>query len=308
MRAGPSRTQLPAGGITISGTVVDPQGKPVADSKVIVTIETGRQPPASQEASSSGRNAQRSRPTHRAGIIMTLANEKGTRFRAIAIPESYTLAGSEWITHSDSEPVTFKPIRVTPLRTITGRVIDTEGRPVAAATVLNWGNPAPLTSTVTGPDGVFRLDGVPPDEFRLSVDAPGFRFHGEIHQAEDSPVELKIRRDDEPPARKIRPRGPILDRPAAVALARKVITPYSDRILDPESDSNADARSRVLEVLTKIDPDEAWRKCQAGESPWNHNAVRLAVVRDLIRRTSTRLGRSYPPSPASSGGTGPGLS
>ena len=305
LRAGPDPGEVPAAGVAISGTVVDPQGKPVAGSKVIVFIETGRQP-AGQPGGELVRQKRSTLVTDASGrYLMTFAGEKGTRFRAIATPENHTLAGSEWISHNGTDSVTFKPIRVTPLRTITGRVVDTEGRPVAAATVLNWGNPAPLTSAVTGPDGVFRLEGVPPGEFRLSVDAPGYRFHGEIREASNSPVELKIRRDDQPPARKVRPRGPVLDRPAAVELARKVIAPYSDRILDPDSDSDADARSRVLEVLAKIDPDEAWRKCQAGEPPWNHNAVRIAVARELMR-TDVDQGsaRSFPRSPASSGGAG----
>ena len=50
--------------------------------------------------------------------------------------------------------------------------------------------------------------------------------------------------------------------------------------MKPGADPNA--KSRVLEVLAQIDPDETWRKCQAGEAPWNHNAVRIAVVRRFL--------------------------
>ena len=85
-----------------------------------------------------------------------------------------------------------------------------------------------------------------------------------------------------PPSARIQPRASILSCAEAAALARQVITPYSDCVLKPGSDPNA--KSRVLEVLAQIDPDKAWRKCQAGEAPWNHNAVRIVAVRQFADR------------------------
>ena len=284
LRVGPDPGSVPARGVSIGGTVVDPQGKPVAGSNVIVIIETGRQP-AGQPGGELVREKRSTLVTDEHGrFLMTLADEKGTRFRAIAVPDGYNLAGSEWIEAAGTDPVTFKPIRVTPLRTITGRVTDTEGRPVAAAMVLNWGNPAPLTSALTGPDGAFRLEGLPPAEFRLSVDAPGYRFHGEVREAGNSPVEIRIRRDDQPPARSSGRGGRSSTgrMPSSWPARSSRRTAIGSSI--PRVRSSADARSRVLEVLAKIDPEAAWRKCQAGESPWNHNAVRIAVAHDLIHK------------------------
>jgi RNA polymerase sigma factor (sigma-70 family) len=282
LRVGRDVTAAPGAEIEISGTVVDPQGKPLAAASVTVTIETGSQP--GDRPGSTLVTHQRSKLTTDANgrYAMTFSSEKGKRFRAVATPEKRTIAGTAWVDARGDQPVRFAPLRVMPLGSITGRVVDTAGRPVAAATVFNWGNPVPLTSVVTAPDGAFQLDGLPPGEFRLSVEAPGYRFLGEVHQRDESPLVIKLRRDDEPPARKLRPRGPVLDRAASIELARKVIAPYSDRILEEGGD--AEATRRILEVLARIDPDAAWRKCQAGEAPWNHNTVRIAVVHDQIRR------------------------
>ena len=34
-------------------------------------------------------------------------------------------------------------------------------------------------------------------------------------------------------------------------------------------------------MAARIDPDGAWRKCQAGEAPWDCNPVRIAMARHL---------------------------
>ncbi len=74
--------------------------------------------------------------------------------------------------------------------------------------------------------------------------------------------------------------GRPITREQALELAAKVLKPYADKILKPESDP--DARARVLEVLAGIDPAGAWRKCEAGEKPWDGNAVRIGVARQFI--------------------------
>ena len=88
-----------------------------------------------------------------------------------------------------------------------------------------------------------------------------------------------IRRDDQPPERGVASLGPPITRERAIKLAEKVLKPYADRILKPDTDR--EARRRALEVAAEIDPEGAWRKCQAGEAPWDSNAVRIAVVRHL---------------------------
>ena len=88
-----------------------------------------------------------------------------------------------------------------------------------------------------------------------------------------------VRRDDQPPERGIASLGPPIGRERAIKLAEKVFRPYADRIIKPDTDR--EARSRALEVAAEIDPDGAWRKCQAGEAPWDSNPVRIAAVRYL---------------------------
>ncbi len=264
-RPGPTATVS----ATLSGTVVDADGRPVEGVEVNLVIQT------------ANTQMRRTMTTNAQGVYRDAHPiEKGTKYRGIASPGKYAIAASEVVTAEGADQVTLPPIIVTRLlRTIAGRVVDTEGRPVSGARVLNWGNPAPLTGAVTGRSGRFQLDGFPRERALLFVDAPGFRFQRATPDPGKSTTELTLRRDDQPPERGVGSLGPPIPRERAIKLAGAVLKPYAERIIKPGTDP--DARSRALQVAAQIDPDNAWRRCQAGEEPWDSDAVRVAAVRHL---------------------------
>jgi len=262
----------------LNGTVVDDEGRPVDGAEVTVSIEVDG--PARPDGMWLTTNRQQVLTTDARGAFRLQGPvTKGSRYRAIVVPGKFAIAASDAVTAETATALSLPPITVQRLRTIAGRVVDTDGRPVVGATVLNWGNPAPLSSAVTGSSGRFHLEGLPRGTAFLFVDAPGYRFHSTTPSPARSTIELVIRRDDQPPERGIASLSPAISHPEAIELAEKVLKPYSDRMLDPKSDQ--EARDRVLEVLAQIDPAGAWRKCQAGEALWARDAVRLPVVRDV---------------------------
>ncbi|HLH28333.1 MAG TPA: carboxypeptidase-like regulatory domain-containing protein, partial [Acidimicrobiales bacterium] len=267
-RVAPRARAATTGAGGVSGTIVDADRRPVEGVEVNLVIEAG--------------NSQRHEmlTTDARGIYRDPRPiEKGSRYRAIVEPCRYAIAAGEAVTAEGTDPIVLPPIAVTRLRTIAGRVVDTAGRPVAGARVLNWGNPAPLTDAVTRPSGRFQLEGFPRERAWLFVDVPGYRFHRAASDPGKSTTELIIRREDQPPERGIATLGPPVSRERALQIARTVLKPYAERIIRPGTDPVA--RSRALEVAAQIDPEGAWRKCQAGEEPWNANAVRIAIVRHL---------------------------
>ena len=271
---GPSPTKVVEA--IMSGTVVDNDGRPVEGAQVTILIESdGAVGPGGGRSMTQRRQSLTTDRLGRFHLSAPFAN--GTRYRAIVEPGKFAIAASAPLTPEDTSTVSFTPIAVHRLRSIAGRVLDTDGHPVAGAAVLNWSNQAPATSAVTGASGHFHLDSLPRTGAFLFVEAPGYRFHGTTPNAARSTIDIVIRRDDQPPERAVASLGPPITRHDAIELAAKVIKPYSDRMLGPQSDARA--RARVLEVLAQIDPDGAWRKCQAGEAPWDSDAVRLPVVR-----------------------------
>lgn len=253
----------------VSGTVVDSDGQPVAGAGVTLTVRN-QNTMAFQQLTTDDRGMY-----HHPGRIT-----KGIRYRAIVSPGKYAIAASPEITSEGTDSITLPPVSVARLRTIAGRVVDTEGRPVSGARVLGWGNPASLSSAVTGSTGRFQLDGFSRGPAWLFVDAPGYQFHRDRPDPGKSTVELVVRREDQPPERGVASLGPPMSRERAVRLAASVLKPYAERILRPGTDN--EARSRAISVAALIDPEGAWRKCQAGEAPWDCNPVRIAVARHLI--------------------------
>src|SRR4051794_38535311 len=55
---------------------------------------------------------------------------------------------------------------------LTGRVLDPQGNAIARARLRL----ATVAESTTGPDGVYRLEAVPPGRYRLTVEAAGFAF------------------------------------------------------------------------------------------------------------------------------------
>ncbi len=252
-RSSPAGTDAATG---VTGTVADADGQPVADAEVTLTVRSANTQ-MNHRLITDDRGVY-----HHAGRIM-----KGNKYRAIVTPGKYAIAATPEVSAEGADRVTMPPITVVRLRTIAGRVVDTDGRPVAGARVLGWGNPAPLSEALTGPTGRFQLEGFPRGRAWLFVDAPGYRFHRDQPDPGKSTAELVVRREDQPAERGIASLGPPVSRERAIELAATVLKPYAERIIRPGTD--ADARSRALEVAARIDPEGSWKKCQAGEAPWD---------------------------------------
>lgn len=59
------------------------------------------------------------------------------------------------------------------LGSVTGRVVDNRGRPIAGA-LVELPNHSPPLSTTTGKDGYFRINGIPVGTDRLRIETPGY--------------------------------------------------------------------------------------------------------------------------------------
>ncbi|WP_165219236.1 sigma-70 family RNA polymerase sigma factor [Aquisphaera insulae] len=269
--------------VTIRGQVVDDRGEPVQQGPVVLNIEIPdgvRNAPGDPPGFVNLRNERVKLTTDQDGRYRAERVLKpGAMIRAIGGSEPYTLAGSKRLTSDGKSPVVFEPIRVERLRSISGVVTDTDGKPLLGARVKNWGNPGPLTMAIAGQGGRFSLGGLTRSTSRLLVEAIGYRSHGHDVGPDVSTMTIRLRRQDQPPEGTIRPKGTGLSREETLALARRVIDPIRETILD---EGDRDLLERGLETLTKLDPDDALRRCLANESPWNQNAVRIAAVHSLM--------------------------
>jgi hypothetical protein len=137
-------------------------------------------------------------------------------------------------------------------RTVAGRVVDSGGRPIAAARVFQSGDSSARTEAETGPDGRFRLTGVAARPTLVFARKPGYRFGGRAVAAESAEVTVSLHLIDEPPAVVLKTLPPPLPREAELALARRLLDPYAERVLKQGREPE---KVRTLEAMAAVEPE-----------------------------------------------------
>ncbi len=172
----------------------------------------------------------------------------GVTFRVVVRADGFAPALSDWIALK-GESVTLPPVTIRRVRTIAGRVVDRQGRPIAGVRVFE---PAGGKSATTGADGRFRLDGARPGRSFVLARCDGFRVGGAIvDERADRPIELVLTRPGEPPDRAMATLPDRIPAEESRALARRVLMPYLKRVV-AEGDDGAKLWS--LRILRWLDP------------------------------------------------------
>ncbi len=228
-------TIVPGLALGLAGRVVDPGGMPVADAVVRVQFretetDANRFPfPRSVVFGDSGEV--RTGPD---GTFRTPKEiyRKDREFRVEAGAEGFLSRQTDWVS-SEAGDLLMMPdlvLRRSPsLRSISGRVIDREGKGVAGTSVFQSGVTQGQTATATDGGGRFRLAGVPDGPALLFAEKSGFRFGGVVVGPGDALVEIRLARVEEPPLSIPKPIPPPLSRAEERAMARELLGPTGRR-------------------------------------------------------------------------------
>lgn len=135
---------------------------------------------------------------------------------------------------------------------LTGRILDSKGDPVPTATVFSRGDTYKTLTAVTDQNGAYRLEGVPKGLAFVFVRKPGYRFAGALVPQDKTVLDVMIRRDDEKPDRPLKTLPTPLGAEERNALARKVIDPKLERLLQ---EGVTPRLSNCLRITAMIDPE-----------------------------------------------------
>jgi len=255
-------------GGTLQGTVVDDQGKPVADAQVIFHAPAPR----------AGKvESVEVRVKTADGSFQTPDNLLvGSPYRVVVLAPGMEAILSDWITIGE-KPRILLPMLQRPLRSVSGRVVDRQGKPVANIEDFQSGDGPERTNTKTDADGRFTLGGFCQGPVFLFARGEGFRFFGRLIKPGDEDAAVELTRTSERPARGMRMLPDPIPPEESRALAQRLIEPYWAAF---EHKNEVD-KIRILRSLTTVDPVGVLRKLEEMEFA---DARSMAVIQGQVAR------------------------
>jgi hypothetical protein len=183
---------------------------------------------------------------------------------------------SDWMTVGET-PRTLLPMRLGSLRTVGGRVVDRQGKPVADALVFQSGDGPERTATRSGPDGRFSLGGFRRGPVFLFVRGDGFRFNGQLIRDGEGDVSVELTRIGEPPGRVMRMLPELIPIEESRAMARRLIEPLWKVVVKQGDDP---ATLRTLEALAGADPAGTLEKIESARFvvKWREGRIQAEVA------------------------------
>jgi Carboxypeptidase regulatory-like domain len=174
----------------------------------------------------------------------------GSTYRVVVQVQGSDPILSDWITVLE-KPVRLGPMMLQVLRTITGRVSDRQGRPLAGVEVSQSGDGPEPTSARSDGQGRFSLGGFRAGPVFVFARGAGFRFHGQLVAASAAEAELVLTRTSETPARSMATLPDPIPLAESRKLAREIIEPYLKFVLEKGDDS---AKYWALRAIIPADP------------------------------------------------------
>jgi len=183
-------------------------------------------------------------------------SRKARDFRAEVTADGFLSNQTAWVpSTNEGDLITLPDLalrRSRTLRFVSGRVVDREGKGIAAASVFQSGDAPRRTATTTDAEGRFRLAGVPSGEAFVFAAKAGFRFGGAIVRPEAGRVDVRLARMEEPPLSIPKSLPPLLTRAEERALGRELLAPL---VVSARSGSLGFMGDSVVPALARVDPE-----------------------------------------------------
>ena len=271
--------------VLLSGRVLDSAGKPV--ERALVRLR-------SQTRTSQGQ-VWRTDPvvfgdrdvlrTDQDGRFQTESGlRSGLEYEATVTAANAPPGRTGWLKAAHGPTAAFADVMLHRLTAVEGVVHDREGRPIKGAIIFQSGDGPIRTRTVSDAQGRFRLSGVIAGKVILFARIEGFRFHGQSVDTETGVADLGLTRIEEP-APLLKTLAGALPHPEELALARRLLAPYIEKLMSKGTDTQ---KAQALMVLAQADPAHALELLDAHSSGKPQFAVDMlrSVIADALARQS----------------------
>lgn len=263
----------------IAGRIVDAAGHPVVDQAVEVWSrgEGNRLQPNSVEFPGGPPR------TKADGRFQTPDNLlSGSTYRIAVRSSGKEPILTDWITIGES-PRTLLPMRLLPLRTVSGRVVDRQGKPLAGIEIFQTGDGPEQTATRTDADGRFSLEGFRQGSVFLFARGEGFRFHGQLIKESEHEVTVELTRNSERPKSEMKMLPEPIPLEESRTMARLLVEPVWKVVAEKGDDRT---RHETLQALVNADPAGVLEKLESrrfADMKWEFH-VRSEVAAALADR------------------------
>ncbi len=237
--------------LALSGRVLGPDGRPLADAQIQVAIQPPGQPPHSgSKITFSGSGEVRTGPDGRYRTPSELPVKH--EYRVTAEAPGYEPSTSQWIVDQEGAVPDLTLGKSIAMRAAVGRVVDSAGKPVVGAEVFQSGDGPRKTHGTTDADGRFRVKQVPDLPAFLFVAKEGYRFVGRRIEAGAQSVQFVVRRLDEPPALRLGSAPSPVSRDEERAITRDLI---AQARVEPRAGERLMSSNWIAETTALFDPD-----------------------------------------------------
>ncbi|MDR3621780.1 MAG: hypothetical protein P4L85_20675 [Paludisphaera borealis] len=322
--------------LALSGRVLGPDGRPLADARIRVVIRPPGQPFGQGGGIAfDGTEEVRTGPDGRYKTPAQLPVKHEYRVEAQAPGCEPSM--SRWLAEQEVGVSDLALRKSIGAREAAGWVVDSAGKPVVGAEVFQSGDGPRRTQGVTDADGRFRVAKVPDAPAFLFVAKEGHRFLGRRIEPGARAIEFVLHRLDEPPAARLGSAGSPVARDEERAIARDLIAQARKAAHDegpPDRGGTVDATAlvdpdRMIEMIenqvvavypevlaalalgrSEGDPRKVLETLDAIDQPLTASlgalnlfdrlgtSARLAFRRDLLERAEKQARKIEEPSPA----------
>jgi RNA polymerase sigma factor (sigma-70 family) len=268
--------------LALAGRVRDARGGPIHGARVEVWARPWRPEPNV----GTPRTVALATPvrTDAAGKFQTPPQlEPDGFYRVVIGAEGFLSESSDWLPVGNARPLAFPDLVLQRSRTLQGRILDRDGKPVAGVRLLHVDDRNRQTAS-SDAEGRYRLEGLREVAGFLFAEKDGFRFHGQLSDPKADRVDMILTRSGERGSGSLKTLSSPLAKKERLALAQRVLEPGLKRVLARGDD---DSRLRPLEALAAIDPSRALEQIdkKAMKNPWMQDYLRRAAARALLEES-----------------------